>query len=568
MTLLQHHILALSLTAITSLALGLFVLLAEPKRRLNQAFGLFSLAVAWWAGLEAFVFGAPDQRAANLWSYIEWPGVILIPPTFLHMVQLAIGEKGTKRKVMVGVAYASSFAFVLAHLFTDLITAPPRPVGYLQFGNKVTAFGSLIAVQFTAVVSFALWSLWQAYHRAPGQRKSQLKYLLWSSLIGFLGGSPNWFLSFGFYVPFVNPFGIYGVPIYAFMLAYAVLQYSLFDIKVVVRRSLVYSLLVTILTVGYFGLVYAVEWLFRTTFGYQSVWLSLTAFALMALAFQPLKIGIQQIVDRLFFRAPHEELARRMERLEQEVQHAEKLKAISTLAAGMAHEIKNPLTSIKTFASYLPQHGSDPAFQEKFQRIVTHEVDKIDHIVRRLLDFARPAALQLEPIKISQVLDETLELLSNEAVKRRVQVMRAYTPEDAIPVDPQQLRQVFLNLFLNSLEAMTPPPARLAGGPAPDGAAPPLAEAAGGGVNGTGGRLVVSTARQPDCLTVTIRDTGCGIPKEQASHLFEPFFTTKPTGSGLGLSVAHTIIKEHRGTIRIASHPGAGTTVKITLPLG
>jgi len=283
----------------------------------------------------------------------------------------------------------------------------------------------------------------------------------------------------------------------------------------------------------------------------------------MALVFQPLKVGIQRIVDRLFFHAPHEAVVRRLERLEQEVWHAEKLKAVSTLAAGMAHEIKNPLTSIKTFTSYLPQHGGDPAFQEKFQRIVTHEVDKIDQIVRRLLDFARPAVPQLGPVKVSQVLDETLELLSNEAVRRRVQIMRAYTPEDAIHADPQQLRQVFLNLFLNSLEAMTPPPARLPGGPAPDGAAPPLAEAAGSGMNGRGGRLVVSTARQPDRLTVTIQDTGCGIPKEQASHLFEPFFTTKPTGSGLGLSVAHGIIKEHRGTITIDSQPGQGTRVRI-----
>lgn len=536
MTLLQHHILALSLTAITSLALGLFVLLAEPKRRLNQAFGLFSLAVAWWAGTEAFVLGAPNQLAANLWSYIEWPGVILIPPTFLHMVQLAIGEKGRRSKV-VGIAYASSFVFVLLHLSTDLVTASPRPVGYLLFGNKVTAFGSLLTLQFTAVVSFALWSLWRAYHRATEPRRSQLKYLFWSSLIGFSGGSPNWFLSFGFSVPPLNPFGIYCVPIYACMLAYAVLQHSLFDIKVVVRKSLVYSLLVTSLTVGYFGLVYSVEWLFRTTFGYQSVWLSLAAFALMALMFQPLKVGIQRVVDQLFFHAPHEEVARRMERLEQEVRQADKLKAVSTLAAGMAHEIKNPLTSIKTFASYLPQRGSDPEFQQKFQRIVTQEVDKIDHIVRRLLDFARPAVPQLEPVKLSQVLDETLELLSNEAVRRRVEVMRAYTPEDAIHADPQQLRQVFLNLFLNSLEAME-----------------------------DGGKLSVATASRNGHLTVTIRDTGCGIPKAQAGHLFEPFFTTKPSGSGLGLSVAHSIIKDHRGTITIDSQPGQGTRVRIEFP--
>ena len=123
-------------------------------------------------------------------------------------------------------------------------------------------------------------ALVSASHRAG---RTQLKYLFWASLIGYLGGSPDWCLVYGFHIPLINPFGLYGVPCYSIATAYAVLHHRLFDVNVVIRKSLVYSILVTTLTVGYFGMTYLVERLFQTTLGYQSVWLSLTAFALMAL---------------------------------------------------------------------------------------------------------------------------------------------------------------------------------------------------------------------------------------------------------------------------------------------
>lgn len=540
MTLLQHHVLALSLTALTTFGVGLLVFLAGPKRRLNQIFGLYTLAIGGWAIEEALTVGASNQAIANqIWYFIGWPPVIFIAPTFFHTALLATEQKGKTLWIALKVGYVVSCVFLVLHLsIPGLLTEPPRPVGYVHFHHKVTLLGSTIPLTFLVLVNMALWVLWHASKRAAESRKKQLKYLFWSSVIGYLGGSPSWFFVFGFYLPYVSPFGIYGVPCYSIAMTYAVLHHQLFNVHVVIRKSLVYSILVTVLTVGYFGLVYAVEWLFRTTFGYQSVWLSLTAFALMALAFQPLKVGIQRVVDRLFFHAPHEELARRMERLEQEVRDADKLKAVSTLAAGMAHEIKNPLTSLKTFAAYLPEKASDPIFQQKFQRIVTHEVEKIDQIVRRLLDFAKPASSPLQPAQISRILDETLDFLNNECVKRRIEVERSYDPNGTIHTDPQQLRQVFLNIFLNSLEAME-----------------------------DGGRLSVATASRNGHLTVTIQDTGLGIPKEHLDRIFEPFFTTKLNGTGLGLSVVHGIITEHRGTITLDSHPGEGTTVRIELPL-
>lgn len=538
MTLLQHHILALSLTAATTFGLGLLVFLAEPRRRLNQIFGLYSLAISWWSMTEAFLVGASNQTVANVWSHVEWVGVIFIAPTFIHTVLLSIDDQEKTRKAILRIAYSLSLIFLICHLMLGWIARPPRPIGYTSFHNSLTHFGMLIPLMFLVLVNLGLWKLASSYWRATGQHKTQLKYLFWGSLIGYLGGSPDWFLVFGFCIPGLNPFGIYGVPMYSIATTYAVLHHRLFDVHFVIRKSLVYSILVTLLTTGYFGLVYAVERLFQLTFGYQSVGVSLAAFALMALVFQPLKICIQRLVDRLLFHAPHEELARRMERFEEEAQQTEKLKAVATLAAGMAHEIKNPLSSIKTFAEYLPQKYDDPDFREKFSRIIGQEVGKINALVQRLLEFAKPKPPERQSTRLSQLIDETIEFLHGSFVNKHIEVVRAYTKHDAVWVDPGQMKQVFLNLLMNSVQAMERP-----------------------------GCITISTVAENGHLEVAVADTGPGIDKKDLSHVFDPFYTTKPDGTGLGLSMVHSIVREHDGRVLIDSDIGRGTTVRIQLPI-
>ena len=180
----------------------------------------------------------------------------------------------------------------------------------------------------------------------------------------------------------------------------------------------------------------------------------------------------------------------------------------------------------------------DPAFREKFTKIVGGEVDRINLIVQRLLEFAKPVPPKLMPVELSRLLDETLEFLSNELVQRHIEVSRHYEVNLPVLGDPQQLRQVFLNLLLNSLQAM----------------------------NGSGA-LTLTTARHDGELIVTITDTGSGIAPHDLPHLFEPFFTTKEQGTGLGLAIVQGIITEHGGRITLASQPGQGTTMTLTLPI-
>ncbi len=217
----------------------------------------------------------------------------------------------------------------------------------------------------------------------------------------------------------------------------------------------------------------------------------------------------------------------------------ERLAAAGQIATGMAHEIKNPLAAIKTFAQYLPEKYGDPAFREKFFRIVQSEIDRINQIVKELSDFAKPAPLQLQPVRVAELVGEMLSLLSNQCLKQGVEVRNRVEENGClIQADPQQLKQVFLNLFLNSLEAME-----------------------------RGGRLDVATAVAGRSLTIRIMDSGCGIPPEQERHVWDPFFTTKERGMGLGLAIVKGVVERHGGRISLSSQPGRGTTIELSLPL-
>ncbi len=230
----------------------------------------------------------------------------------------------------------------------------------------------------------------------------------------------------------------------------------------------------------------------------------------------------------------NEQLRAAYERLVQQ----ERLAAAGQFAAGMAHEIKNPLSAIKTFAEFLPEKYGDPDFRGKFFRIVQSEIERINTLVQELSDFAKPAPLQVEPVSISALIEDTLALLSNQCLKQGVEVRRGFGEDGLLAqADPKQLKQVMLNLLLNSLEAM-----------------------------GDGGRLEVATEARDSRVVIRITDTGCGIAPEQLDKIWDPFFTTKERGMGLGMAIVKGVVERHGGQIALKSQAGAGTTVEVMLP--
>jgi signal transduction histidine kinase/ActR/RegA family two-component response regulator len=233
-------------------------------------------------------------------------------------------------------------------------------------------------------------------------------------------------------------------------------------------------------------------------------------------------------------KATAQQLHSAQERLVQQ----ERMVAAGRLAMGLAHEIKNPLAAIKTFAEFLPERYDDPSFRQEFSTVVQKEVTRIAQAVQGLSDFAKPLLPKLEPIDVQQILRDTVTLLSTQCLKQRVTVTQQYEHDPIlVQANPNQLKQVCLNLCVNALDAMP-----------------------------HGGTLTVACGYRDGDALLYIRDTGTGIAEEHLPQLFDPFFTTKPNGMGLGLAVVKQILEQHFGKIRVDSRVGAGTTFEITLP--
>lgn len=243
-----------------------------------------------------------------------------------------------------------------------------------------------------------------------------------------------------------------------------------------------------------------------------------------------------------------------IKKLEQQVRRTDRLASLGTLAAGMAHEIKNPLVSMKTFTQLLPERYDDPDFRNTFSGLLGEEVSRIDRIVNQLLRFARPAKPSLSPVGLHAIADNTLNLVKQQLRQRNIALNRKFEADpDLILGDNDMLAQALLNFFLNAIDAM-----------------------------GERGSLTVSTrvvevpTKQLDLwghaitvrrLRLSIEDTGPGIAPENLPHVFDPFFTTKASGTGLGLSVSHGIIQEHDGVIELDSEVGRGTVFHLEFPL-
>jgi len=228
---------------------------------------------------------------------------------------------------------------------------------------------------------------------------------------------------------------------------------------------------------------------------------------------------------------------------------SEKLASIGKLAATIAHEINNPLNGILTYTKLIERKLADGILKEdeipKFRSylaIMERETERCSTIVRNLLDFARQRELSLKPdVDINDVVVEALSLLANQIALQEIKLEKRYGQLPPIMADPLQLRQVFLNIILNSCEAMH-----------------------------KGGILTVTTAlsnKRKKAVRVEIADNGAGIDEKDLPKIFDPFFTSKEKGTGLGLSVVYGIINSHQGTIEVESKGGAGTTVTITLPM-
>lgn len=251
-----------------------------------------------------------------------------------------------------------------------------------------------------------------------------------------------------------------------------------------------------------------------------------------------------------------------LRQMETQLLRSERFSALGEMAAGVAHEIKNPLNAIMGFSKRLSAKLEDPNLK-KYADIIAGEVVRMDGIVNDVLEYSRPDKVHKEPADANRLLEETAVFLNEKIEAAGITVENSVSLDlPKVPLDIPKVRQVILNLILNAVQATAPGGKLFLKTRLIDGLVP---EAVGGKGEGA---LFQQLFLQQKMAAISVGDSGCGIPKENISKLFHPFFTTKITGTGLGLSICHKIIAAHGGTLDVESEVGRGSVFTVYLPLG
>ncbi len=222
---------------------------------------------------------------------------------------------------------------------------------------------------------------------------------------------------------------------------------------------------------------------------------------------------------------------------EEAMRRAEQLAAVGAMAAGLAHELRNPLASMSGSIQLLSEGKAFAEDEQKLMGIVLREADRLNGLVSDFLQFARPSPAQLEPVRLREVITSTLMLFSNDPARRGVEVTTELNGDPVLLADARQLGQLLWNLLANAADAMP-----------------------------GGGQVRIGARTESGRVELTVADSGPGIDRDALEHVFEPFYTTKEQGTGLGLAIVHSIVGGHGGQIEVESQEGLGATFRISLP--
>jgi len=599
-----------AVTTAAMLLLGAWVLVRERFSPVSRLFGLTIATIAVWLFAFSWMYCATDPRTALWWAKVAYLGVPLIPSSIYHFT-VTVLRIGSRRRMAVRLSWSASVFFSVAILSTDTLIHDvfrywwgyyPQ-YGWLSVPYLIFFFGLMIV---------SLRHYWQAYRdTAPGTvQQRRTRSLLVAFSIVYLG-SFDYVAKYG--IP-LYPFGYLPVTVFIVLLTRVLWRYRLVDITAeFAAKSIINTMVNPLLVLDHEGVIRIVNHAACQLFGqpaaalvgkpvtaahpdfltparleeltrYKSIQhyelpltvppaqtrvLSLSASVLHDQEQRPM--GIVCILTDITERNRAEEQLKRahaqLQKSHKELKathlqliQAAKMESVGRLAAGVAHEVKNPLAIILQGIDFLSKHlGERDGNTALVLRYTSDAVRRADGVIRGLLDFSTSRKLELTPSDFNEVIEHAVLLVKHELDRSHVQVVKMLAPElPPVPMDRNKMAQVFVNLFLNAIFAMP-----------------------------SGGTLTVTTqAKRLDTvgpevglrrddrfklgdpvIMAEVSDTGSGISEDALQKIFDPFFTTKPSGqgTGLGLTVAKKIIELHGGFLEIGNQPEGGVKATVAL---
>ncbi|MGI8641767.1 MAG: ATP-binding protein [Pyrinomonadaceae bacterium] len=575
------HLFALFLLVL----LGFYVFVANPRNRAHQTFAIFIAFLALWTVKDLIFWNFHDANASSGWWASASFIIALLMQCALAVFAWVFPEDSRTPRKRAAVLFAPGLVLIPAALFGMLW----RKVGF-QNGNFVIDLAPLayaFVIYVYLVFGYGAVVLFRKYRKYRGTQKGQqVGAILWAVIItGILKTLAN--IALPFFdnyelLPFSTIFVLPGVLIYA----YAISNFKLFSLQTALDQfrlfPIAYKIALSIASVAIISFIIfqipIVWWAFQDGNNFEA-WRKYLVFSIISalvpnlllvlLIVRTISRPLQRITlaavkvtegeygsvvdlrksnDEIGLLAESfNEMSRKMatdieqlRQLNEQLIRTEKLVAMGTLAAGVAHEVNNPLASISSLIQIMQaKQNLDEATTEKLKLIST-QIQRITQVTRDMMDFARvrPAAKSL--IDINEIIELSLRLASFDKSFQKLSLKKVLANNLAkIFADTDQLQQVFLNLLLNARDAM------------PD-----------------GGELFIKTSQKDSTIVIEIADSGFGIEEKDLKKIFDPFFTTKQTGkgTGLGLAVCYGIITAHDGKIEVSPNNGKGTLFKIYLP--
>jgi signal transduction histidine kinase len=574
------HLFALFLLVI----LGFYVFVADPRSRANQTFAAFISFLALWTTKDLVFWNFVSTDTFARWWAASSFIIALLMQCALVVFAWVFPENSRTPRRKAAVVFAPSLVLIPA-VFLGMLW---NDVGFRD--GRFTIELTVIAYAFVAYVYFlygyGAWLLLKKYRiHCDTQQGQQIGAILWAIAITavFKTAENIAFPLFGIYdlLPYSAIFLLPGVVIYA----YAISNFRLFSLQTALDQfrlfPITYKIAISIAAVAIISfLVFQIPivwWAFQNGMSFEA-WRRYLVFSIISALvpnlllvllivrsisrpLQRITLAAVQVTDGNYgtevdLRKSNDEIGllansfnemsrkmandiEQLKTLNDQLARAERLAAMGTLAAGVAHEVNNPLASISSLVQMMKK-DADPDTSEKLS-LISAQIERITQVTKDLTNFARVRPAARRNININDVVESSIRLASFDGEFQRLELVRDLADDlPEVNADADQLQQVILNLLLNSRDAMP-----------------------------GGGRLKVTTRSTDKDIHISVEDTGTGIDDAVRKQLFDPFFTTKPAGkgTGLGLAVCYGIITAHNGRIDVDSANGTGSRFTITLPI-
>ncbi|MBC7901161.1 MAG: HAMP domain-containing protein [Saprospiraceae bacterium] len=566
--------------------LGFYIFVANPRSRANQTFAAFIAFLALWTTKDLIFWNFPDAQIDAGWWAASSFIIALLMQYALVVFAWVFPENARTPRTRAAVLFAPGLVLIPAALFGFLWKDVGFPSGKFVIELAPLAYVFVAYVYF--VFFFGAAILFQKYREYKGTQKSQqVGAILWGlGITGVLKTLANIVLPFldaYEYLPFSSIFVLPGVLIYA----YAISNFKLFSLQSALDQfrlfPIAYKIALSIASVAIISFLLfqipIVWWAFQNGMNFEA-WRKYLVFSLISalvpnlllvlLVVRTISRPLQRITvaavqvtrggygTEVDLRKSNDEIgllaesfndmSRKMasdidslKQMNEQLMRTDRLAAMGTLAAGVAHEVNNPLASISSLIQMMRSKTpvGDTGVIENLDLIST-QISRITQVTHDLTDFARVRPAAKSPVDINQVIAASLRFASFDESFQKLRIETDLAEDlPSVYADSDQLQQVFLNLFLNARDAM------------PD-----------------GGEISVSTSQDDSDVMVAIADNGTGIDDLTAKKVFDPFFTTKPAGkgTGLGLAVCYGIVTAHGGRIEMESNAPAGTKFIVSLP--